>query len=437
MRRRVILTMLTLAAVLTCLAPRAARASLDAYLQKPEPVYRWEKRGEEQREGCTIYDLHLVSQTWQGMEWEHRLQIVRPEKPAYPQFCALYNTGGGGSESNTRMAIRLAKASGATCAFVYNIPNQPLYGGKVEDELVVYTWLKYLETGDPSWPLHFPMAKAVLKAMDAVQEFAQKAGLPAINEFLVFGASKRGWTAYLVGASRDPRVKAIAPMVIDVLNIPKQIPHQLASYGEFSEQVDDYTKMGIPEKLNTPEGRRLLELEDPYSYRERLTQPKLLVLGTNDRYWTQDALNLYWDDLKAPKWVLYVPNSGHGLEDRERVYATLSAFIRMLAGNGRWPKMEWAYREKEGGVELRLTSDPRPREARLFHARSNTKDFRDSRWDYALMKRSRRGFTAEWPTPAEGFTAVFGEAVYEIDGQTFTLSTQIRILGNKKKEDAR
>jgi PhoPQ-activated pathogenicity-related protein len=278
------------------------------------------------------------------------------------------------------------------------------------------------------------MAKACLKAMDAIQAFTREAGHPAITEFLVHGASKRGWTTWLVGASRDPRVKAIAPMVIDILNVLKQGPHQLEAYGKFSEQIGEYTRLNIPEKLNTPQGRRLVELEDPYSYRDRLTLPKLIILGTNDRYWTQDALNLYWDDLKGPRWVLYVPNSGHGLEDRERVYATLASFIRMIAGKKRWPQPRWEYREKDGGVELRLTSDLRPTEARLFHVQAPTKDFRDSRWSFEPMQRSGRAFTATRSAPSAGYEAVFGEAVYEVDGRPFTLSTQIRILGGKAKE---
>jgi PhoPQ-activated pathogenicity-related protein len=413
------------------LAP-AARADLDAYLKKAEPAYRWEKQGEQEVDGCKIYDLHLVSQTWQGITWEHHLQIFRPQKIDYPDFCTLYNTGGSGSAGNTAMGVRLAKETDATYAILFNIPNQPLYGGKTEDALVVHTWLKYLETGDESWPLHFPMAKAVLKAMDAIQAFAKEAGFPAIRRFLVHGASKRGWTTYLVGASRDPRVVAIAPMVIDVLNLHRQVPHQLEAYGKPSEQVGDYTEAGIQEKLETPAGRRLVELEDPYSYRDRLTMPKLLILGTNDRYWSQDALNLYWDDLKGPKWVLYTPNCGHGLEDRDRVFATLAAYARMVASSGRWPKMRWSYRDRGDGIELTLSSDLAPKEARLFHVAARTQDFRDSRWSFEPMEKRGSSFSGHWPAPSDGYTAVFGEAVYEIDGHPFTLSTQIRILGGKK-----
>ena len=401
------------------------------FFRKPEPAYRWEKRSEQEIDGCRVYDLHLVSQTWQGITWEHRLQIFRPERMQHPEFCALYNTGGSGSDANTQQGIRLAKDAGTVSAILYNIPNQPLYGGKTEDALVVHTWLKFMETGDESWPLHFPMAKAVLKAMDAIQAFSQDSGFPPVTGFLIYGASKRGWTTWLAGASRDPRIRAIAPMVIDVLNVRKQGPHQIEAYGKPSEQIGDYVEAGIPAKLETPEGRRLMELEDPYSYRDRLTLPKLLILGTNDRYWSQDALNLYWDGLKGPKWVLYDPNSGHGLEDRERVLATLSAFVGMIAGHGRWPKLRWAYRDKPGGAVLTLHSDIAPTEARLFHVQAPTQDFRDAHWTFEPMQKTDSGFTGHWPAPASGYAAIFGEAVYELDGQPFTLSTQIRILGGK------
>jgi PhoPQ-activated pathogenicity-related protein len=427
--QRLLGSTLALATASTGLLPGAARADLDSFLKKPEPAYHWEKRGEQEIDGCRIDDLRLVSQTWQGIRWEHRLQIFRPDKLAHPEFCALYNTGGSGSEANTRQGLRLAKDSGTVYAILYNVPNQPLYGGKTEDALVVYTWLKFMETGDESWPLHFPMAKAVLKAMDAIQEFSRASGFRPVTSFLILGASKRGWTTWLAGASRDPRIKAIAPMVIDVLNVRKQGPHQVEAYGKLSEQVGDYTAAGIPQKLETPEGRRLMELEDPYSYRERLTLPKLLILGTNDRYWSQDALNLYWDDLKGPKWVLYTPNSGHGLEDRERVYATLSAFIRMIASQGRWPRMRWSYTNDAGTTTLTLDSDVAPTEARLFHVQAATKDFRDSHWSFEPMRKSGSSFTGRWPAPAEGYAAIFGEAAYDLDGQPFTLSTQIRILG--------
>lgn len=409
-------------------AAAGARADLNSFLRKPEPAFRWEKQGELKVEGGTVYDLHLVSQTWQGIPWEHRLEIFRPDRLDHPHFCGLYNTGGDGSNENRMLGMAVARRSGALFAILYGIPNQPLYGGKTEDALVVYTWAKFLQTGDDAWPLHFPMAKAVLKALDVVQAFGKQEHWPSIDGFVITGASKRGWTTWLAGASGDRRIKAIAPMVIDTLNVAKQIPHQLAAFGKPSEQIADYSSTGMLEKLNTPEGQRLLQLEDPYSYRDRLTLPKLIILGTNDRYWAQDALNLYWDDLKGQKYISYTPNSGHGLEDRGHVLATLSAFIHATAAKRPWPKMHWEYQSAGSGVDLKATSDVVPVSARLFRAYAPTQDFRNSKWSSEPMSVTTDQTTGHLDAPASGYVATFGELTFEIDGTPFTLSTQIHIL---------
>lgn len=67
---------------------------------------------------------------------------------------------------------------------------------------------------------------------------------------------------------------------------------------------------------------------------------KLIINGTNDRYWALDALNLYWDNLPEPKSVLYVSGSVHDLEDRERVHATMIAFAQLLAQGQELPSIE-------------------------------------------------------------------------------------------------
>ena len=426
-------TILALVTIVSIFGPTASRADLKAYFAKPEPAYKWEKRGDQTQNGVRVLDLHLVSQVWQGITWEHRLEVFIPEGAPHPEFCALYNTGGNGGAADTMLGTGLSKSTGSVCAVLHNIPNQPLYDGKTEDALVVHTWLKYMETGDESWPLHFPMAKAVLKAMDAIQAAVKKEGLHEIDGFLIFGGSKRGWTTWLAGASQDKRIKAIAPMVIDTLNLPAQGPHQLEAYGGFSEQIDDYSKVDIFSKLKTKEGQRLIELEDPYSYRTILGLPKLLVLGTNDRYWTQDALNLYWDGLVGPKWVLYTPNSGHGLEDRGRVLATLSAFVRTIAGHKPWPQMKWQYADHDGGLALDVSTDVPAKQVRLFSTASKTKDFRDSKWTFTTMPgEDVKKCSLVIDPPSSGYKVSFAELVYEIDGKPFTLSTQLRILGPAK-----
>src|SRR5207248_8344071 len=144
------------------------------------------------------------------------------------------------------LGLEFAKRTGTPVAVLYNIPNQPLYGGKKEDALIAETFVRFLEAGgkDEEWPLLFPMAKSVCKAMDALQEFSKEHFKQELKDFIISGASKRGWTTWLAGAA-DPRVRAIAPMVIDVLNMPAQMKHQLACYGKYSEMIHDYEERNL------------------------------------------------------------------------------------------------------------------------------------------------------------------------------------------------
>ena len=214
------------------------------------------------------------------------------------------------------------------------VPEQPIFNGLTEDKIISFTFAQFFLTNDAEWPLLLPMTKTAVRAMDAVQEFCKQDWSLDVKHFVVTGASKRGWTTWLTAAI-DPRVNALAPMVIDTLNFEPQSKHQIETYGTFSEQLRDYSSKGLHQFLGTERGKRLVAIVDPYSYRAALTQPKFILLGTNDRYWTLDALNLYWDDLQGEKYVCYTPNSGHGLNDPARIAGAVERpALRVLRGSG-------------------------------------------------------------------------------------------------------
>ena len=63
-----------------------------------------------------------------------------------------------------------------------------------------------------------------------------------------------------------------------------------------------------------------------------------------------------------------------------------------------------------------------------------TTDFRDQKWSFTEVPVTQNGFDTWQPTPRRGFGAAYGEAVFDLDGQPFTLSTQIRIFGRERAE---
>ena len=347
-------------------APLEIPTALFDYVNAADDSYRWTLLKTESlgpKHG-TLYTLELISQTWQGIVWKHELSIVEPVELKFPGHALLYITGGSTGKTlrdgDKLMGAELARMTGAYSATLIQVPNQPLMDGRYEDDLITETFLKYVETRDPTWPLLFPMAKSAVAAMDAIGEFAGETNGTAAEHFTVTGASKRGWTTWLTGVV-DPRVLGIAPMVIDTLNMPKQSKYQVEIWGKYSEQIIDYTSKGLVELMEEQPEIPLFEWVDPYTYRKQLRLPKLVINGTNDPYWVVDALNNYWDDLEGEKYILYIPNAGHGLDGgRETVVRTFAAFSLHLIRKVPFPELRWKFSQDDQTVKLTVESTQKP-----------------------------------------------------------------------------
>lgn len=412
-------------------------ADLETYIRKPEPAYAWKQNGKTSRApaGDQIYDLHFVSQTWQGKNWQHQLQVYRPQSVAPAAMMLLWVTGGSATPGQIAFGMELARKSKAPVAFLYHIPNQPLLEDQlVEDDLIAETFVRYLKTKDENWPLLFPMVKSVVKAMDVLQAFGKGEWGEPTSKFIVAGASKRGWTTWLAAAV-DQRIGAIAPVVIDTLNMRAQMPRQLKAFGAYSARLQPYTSRGLVPIPESAEGQRLLSMIDPWAYRERLTLPKLIVNGTNDFYWATDALNLYWNELPANKWVIYVPNAGHDLRRQDRgnpdqtadLINGLAAFSRYQINRRPMPEVSWKHEDRDGKLRLSMAGNPQPLGARLWVAQTASKDFRAAKWIQQTADVSDGIVVGEVTLPKQGHVAFFGELDYEIDGLKYQLSTQIRV----------
>jgi PhoPQ-activated pathogenicity-related protein len=420
-------------------------ADLQKYVDKPEAAFEWKLKNklDGEQSGDRIYDLQFVSQIWQENKWQHQLQVYRPRSVAPNSTIFLWVTGGSARPEYVSMGMELARKISAPVAFLYHVPNQPLLEGNLrEDDLIAETFVRYLKTKDENWPLLFPMVKSVIKAMDVLQAFGKKEWSEPIDKFIVAGASKRGWTTWLTAAV-DQRIKAIAPVVIDTLNMRAQMPRQLQAFGDYSSRLTPYSSRGLLPIPETPEGERLLSMVDPWAYRDRLTMPKLIVNGTNDFYWATDALNLYWDGIPADKWVLYVPNAGHNLRRQDRpqpdqlndLINGLAAFSRHQITGTSMPKLNWTHESVNGNLRLTITATPAPIGARLWIAQTPTMDFRTAKWSEQKVSLSDGKIVGEVTPPDKGHLAFFGELDYEIDGLRYHLSTQVRMteaLGNRQ-----
>ena len=435
-----------LAAILVMTSVTLSHASeVPAYVTAEDSSYKWDivDTGEKfPVPGATTRLVKMTSQTWQNIPWWHWLGIIKPEEVRHPEHVLLGGVGGRNRDEIPKlprealMLSAVASRIGAIVAVLGQAPNQPLMEGRSEDALIAHTFARYLETRDETWPLLLPMVKGTMRAMDTVQAVVKQEFGQNVQKFVVTGASKRGWTTWLVGAM-DARVSAIAPMVIDVLNMKAQMPHQVQCWGDYSGEIDDYTDLRLPQKLEEESSQALLKLVDPYSYRDRLTLPKLIILGTNDAYWPVDAINLYYKDLPGTNHVHYVPNTGHGLRGGGLgvAHAVGALFEATVAGK-ELPQLGWETVAGEGQVSLKLRPGENVKVVRLWRAKSEARDFRKADWSATVIEPDNKNgdamYEATVPLPEAGFIAFYGQATYGpsdvISTVDYGLCTTVRVL---------
>lgn len=421
-----------LLALLTTVAAAWA-GPLQDYVNKPDNAYAYAVRYSVELDGCQVKVIELTSQTWQGITWKHWLTVFKPLHAKTTDKALLWIQGGKNSDGpptredkDARRMLDMALKLQAPTALLKQVPNQPLFDGKTEDGIIAFTFEKFLKGEGEDWPLLLPMTKSAVRAMDAIQAVAQSDWNIRVKQFVVTGASKRGWTTWLTGAV-DNRVMAIAPMVIDTLNFPKQMEHQLRAYGRYSEEIKDYSDRRLPEIFHSPEGKPLLDIVDPYVYRDELKKPKMIILGANDEYWTTDSARWYYDDLKGEKRIQYEPNAGHGLRG-ELSIPLLVAFTRATMDGKELPELKWKL-GADGVFDVKWNKQNG--EALLWQTQSSTRDFRKGKWTSTPLDGDRH-VSAKLSTPTEGWSAYF--VTVEFPGETadpklaYTLSTLITVL---------
>ena len=425
---------------------RAGETALDRYVAKPDPTYSWKVVRNLPGKGLTQFIVDLKSQTWRTEQdvdrpvWQHWLTIVKPANPAAKlAFLRIVGGANGGEppQSAEPATLKLAETTNSVVAELRMVPNQPLvlnHDGvsRKEDDFIAYTWDQFMKTGDETWPARLPMVKSAVRAMDCVQELlaSDQGGHIGIEKFVVAGGSKRGWTTWCTAAV-DKRVAAAIPIVIDVVNVPACSRHHIATYGFYAEAIGDYFRHGLKGRADDPRTKLLYAIEDPYSYRDRLTMPKFVVNASGDQYFPPDSSQFYFGDLPGEKYLRYVPNADHSLRDSDAQESIIAFYQTILAGKPR-PKYSWTF-ESDGSIRVQTAEAPKA--VTLWQATNpKARDFRlmtiGKAYRGQILKDEGGGvFVGKIEPPKNGWTAFFVELTFDV-GQSFPLklSTAVRIL---------
>ena len=427
------------------------------------------------RTAGTVYLIDkMTSQRWNPdnsvhpdyVEWFHPMTIFEPAVKLTKTAMLFIDGGSRTSPAKVEPAFaRMSVLSGTTIVHIRNIPCQPIvfldevipagrqdnYSGediilrrRTEDDIIAYSYDEYLKAyreteGKPNfqWPALFPMVKSAVKGMDTAEDVLAKNGI-TLDGFVVAGASKRGWTTWLTGAA-DSRIKAIAPIVINVLNMDEHLAHHRKSYGYWAPAIYPYAQEGVFDQLLpneqdgtiSKEAQSLLNRIDPYEYalKGSYPMPKFMMNGTGDQFFVPDSTQFYFNDLKGDKHLCYIPNAGHDLggidgvdiSDPENPLGKFFAWYLSVTQREALPGFTESF-EQDGAIVVRVSPQRLPVRVRLCQATSDKRDFRNEvmkeqgvEWTYTTLSPTSGStvYRALPPAPKAGhYTAFFIQLEY-------------------------
>lgn len=434
--------------------------AISEFLHRQDSEFTWKilSSAPSETAGVHCIQILLTSQRWQESEafgvdhpvWKHRLTVYLPEDHS-PQPCLLMVNSGTRHDPNLEETPAgqvdgafLCQLTEAPVAVLRDVPNQPLIFAdgtkRVEDDLVALSWKFFLQSPEANrlMPLQWPMVKSVMKAMDAIGELTADSPYP-VMEFVLAGASKRGWISWLTAAA-DQRIMAVIPMVIDVLNVQACVNHHLNVYNGVAEAISDYTDSdhNIVADMDTEAMQLLLEDVDPLSYVDQLYLPKVIINASSDEFFPPDSARFYYHQLPAPCWLRYLPNSSHYLGREPEVNTTelmASAFGALIGENG-IPDMQWGLTEQ--GIEIRVSEEPIQARVWVCH-NPDGRDFRKEtllnaglRYQPAPLKASEQSpwlYQYQLEEQKTGWTAFFIELSFD-NGHypDFVVTSGVRVL---------
>ncbi|EGC36163.1 hypothetical protein DICPUDRAFT_78157 [Dictyostelium purpureum] len=332
---------------------------LKDYVYSKDPNYKWTLNTTYDVGFANIQVIELVSQQWMkdytnSSIWKHWVSVCIPKAPTQTKMGLLYVTGGAYNSKEwvvpsqesleADFGQQVCKESNAITVTVNQVPNQYITFddgvARDEDYIVAYSWRKYIDTQVSTWVSLLPQTKSVIKAMDAVQEYGNENGV-IIESFVVFGASKRGWTTYGVAMVGDERVAAIVPMVIGVLNLVDDIKVQMQTYGNWSFALDPYAINGIPSFVDTEYFNVVTDIVDPLNYIDIMEKiPKYIILTIEDEFFLPDSTKFFYDQIKGEK-RLGLFQTDHSVTQFAGVSTEISKYFNIIVNKVESPELSW------------------------------------------------------------------------------------------------
>eukprot|EP01133_Synstelium_polycarpum_P002519 gene2519-2878_t len=351
------------ALLLLCIASTvySTVSPLEEFVYRPDQGTTWNINQTIAGPGYTAYVLNFTSMNWltsaqtSAPRWKHWLTICVPDYVSSSTGMLWIENGNNASAPQNPVhpiVDSMCKTSQSIVSILNQNPNQPIVFDndgilRSEDAILALTWAKFIANDSlTDYIGQFAETKAAVRAMDVIQEFVRQHARPArVKNFVVGGASKRGWAAWLVAAV-DPRIKAVIPVVMPILNLQLNSVNHYRSYGGWSFTYFDYLNNTLMAHLNGPGFDKLAKLIDPVHFIQHLTVPKYIVTTAGDQYFIPDSSSFFWSQLLGSKHQRIIPNTDHSMASRySQMVSEITTYYNMIVNKERLPSFEWSVKD--------------------------------------------------------------------------------------------
>lgn len=338
--------------------------------------------------GVTAHELEVTAMTYltafetNSHIWTYRVFVMIPDvyDESIKHNAFMTNEGSTGPFIDDMMKLVNITAFTGTVS-IFMVENQDenfMYTddstGKMrgEDEIVAYSWMHYLNNpNDFEWVITLAMTKSVIKVFNAAADFVHNQEGFELTNYMISGASKHGWNAWLVGAL-DDRVIGIAPVAMDLLNMRENLRDHFRSIGGWSYAFYPYYAEGLTYYLDAPTFAGLECMIDPMKWMPSYLSKNIPIYHTGNAgdefFLITNALN-YLDDAREQGlniWNRYLINVPHQMDDHEMYQDDLWISLRVFyyaVADGDWentlPTYDWniSQTSETGTIVVSVDSD--------------------------------------------------------------------------------
>ena len=270
--------------------------------------------------------LRFTSQDWHGFTWKHRAAIYVPDNYQPGGNVGIIGTNreflepGNEREfipgTDLRTDSEYAEGTAIDLGIpimIFGTPDEEI-NGMDESDLMGFSMLKMLESGDLTWSGYYAIAKSYLRAVTLMQSHPDIQGQKAV----LLGCSKRG-SAVCICTGVDPdRIAGVMATCYPGGNHLNMMALKYYNYGpDIGGPFEERTGPGFqPAKIllraiNHPIGFGNLMAYDPYLWRDRIQAAFLVAIGTNDEFFGLGTPNEMMEHLPGDKAFLAIDNLPH------------------------------------------------------------------------------------------------------------------------------